>query len=248
MISAATTTTTLALTVLVAALPTAAWLWLRAAPYGRHHTGGWGPVMDARLGWVLMECPSVLVFAGVYSQGGLAGEPLRLTLAAAWLLHYVTRTFVYPLRLRAPKPMPWVIAGSGALFNTVNATMNAGWIGSYSDYTASDPWIWIGLAVFGVGFAVNQHADTVLLRLRDKGPGYHIPTGGLYRWITCPNYLGELLEWAGWAIATGSLPGLAFFVYTAANLVPRAKAHHAWYRARFPDYPVSRRALLPGVW
>jgi 3-oxo-5-alpha-steroid 4-dehydrogenase 1 len=32
-----------------------------------------------------------------------------------------------------------------------------------------------------------------------------------------------------------------------ANLVPRARAHHRWYRERFPDYPARRKALVPGL-
>ena len=36
-------------------------------------------------------------------------------------------------------------------------------------------------------------------------------------------------------------------LYTAANLAPRALAHHAWYRERFPGYPPRRRALIPFV-
>ena len=83
-------------------------------------------------------------------------------------------------------------------------------------------------------------------RLRRSGEdGYKIPDGGLYRWVSCPNYLGEILAWTGWAIAAWSLAFLAFAVFTVANLLPRALANHRWYRQTFPDYPASRRALLP---
>jgi protein-S-isoprenylcysteine O-methyltransferase Ste14 len=75
-----------------------------------------------------------------------------------------------------------------------------------------------------------------------------VPQGGLYRWVSSPNYLGEIVQWAGWALATWSLPGVAFAVWTAANLVPRAQANQLWYRQRFPDYPPERKALIPGVW
>ena len=51
--------------------------------------------------------------------------------------------------------------------------------------------------------------------------------------------------WTGWAIATWSLAGLSFAVFTAANLVPRALANHRWYRETFPDYPRTRRAVIP---
>ena len=93
-----------------------------------------------------------------------------------------------------------------------------------------------------------MHADNALLRLRKRGrTGYVVPQGGAYRYISCPNYLGEILEWTGWAVATWSLGGLAFCVFTAANLVPRARSNHRWYRENFPDYPPGRRALIPGV-
>ena len=91
-------------------------------------------------------------------------------------------------------------------------------------------------------------ADAVLAGLRRPGEtGYKIPRGGLYELISCPNYFGELLEWLGWAIATWSVAGLSFAVFTAANLVPRALTHHRWYREKFPEYPRSRRAVVPFV-
>ena len=52
---------------------------------------------------------------------------------------------------------------------------------------------------------------------------------------------------AGLAVAVAGSAGLSFAVYTAANLVPRALAHHRWYRATFPDYPPARRALPLGL-
>ena len=105
------------------------------------------------------------------------------------------------------------------------------------------------LLIFSAGYGVNRWADRVLQNLRRPGEtGYQVPQGGLYRWISCPNYFGEIIEWIGWAIATWSLPGLAFAIWTFANLAPRAAAHHAWYHRHFPAYPPERRALIPRVW
>ncbi|MBI4699950.1 MAG: hypothetical protein HY744_02090 [Deltaproteobacteria bacterium] len=33
--------------------------------------------------------------------------------------------------------------------------------------------------------------------------------------------------------------------FTAANLVPRARAHHLWYRRTLAGYPPERRAVIP---
>ena len=58
---------------------------------------------------------------------------------------------------------------------------------------------------------------------------------------------GALPPVIGWAIATWSLAGVAFAVFTAANLVPRSFDHHRWYRQQFPEYPSKRKALIPYI-
>ncbi|MCA9611606.1 MAG: DUF1295 domain-containing protein, partial [Myxococcales bacterium] len=97
-------------------------------------------------------------------------------------------------------------------------------------------------------WAINHHADHVLRNLRKPGEtGYKIPHGGLYRFISCPNYFGEIVEWFGFALAAWTFPGLVFAFFTFANLFPRALDHHKWYRGKFDDYPKSRRAIVPFV-
>ena len=224
-----------------------------SAPYGRHARGGFGPTVPNRVGWVLMESPAVFAFGTFFALGSRRGELIPLMFLAFWMLHYVPRTFVFPFRIRtAGKRMPLLVALSGFGFNLFNAWLNARWIselGRYPDVWLSDPRFLIGAALFAGGWVVNQHADHVLIHLRAPGEtGYRIPRGGLYRFVTCPNYLGELVTWCGWALMTWSLPGLAFAVYGAANLGPRAGDHHRWYRETFLDYPPERRALIPFVW
>jgi 3-oxo-5-alpha-steroid 4-dehydrogenase 1 len=223
-----------------------------SAPYGRHQRKGWGPTLPARLAWVLMESPPVLVFAGVFLTGEHRAMLVPLLLLTCWQVHYVNRMVVYPLRMRSSGTgMPiWVVL-MGVAFNTLNAWINARWVshlGTYETTWLLDPRFLIGVAVFAWGMAINLRSDSLLRRLRKPGEtGYKIPHGGLYRWVSCPNYLGEIIEWIGWAIATWSVAGLAFAVYTAANVGPRALSHHRWYRERFEDYPEERKALIPFV-
>jgi hypothetical protein len=220
------------------------------APYGRHYRGGFGPQVPNWLGWVLMESPAVLLFCGVFAWGEHRLELVPLLLLALWQVHYVHRTFVFPFRLQSRhRPMPLAVVAAGFGFNALNAYINARWIsqlGRYPDAWLLDPRLWVGVTVFATGYAINKRADRMLLTLRAPGEtGYKIPRGWLYERISCPNYLGEILEWTGWAIATWSLPGLAFALYTAANVGPRALANHRWYRETFEDYPAERKALVP---
>ena len=197
-----------------------------------------------------MESPAVLLFAAVYSVGDKALATVPLVFLGIWQLHYVNRTFVFPFRLRATgKRMPIAIVAMAIVFNCLNAYVNARWISHLGTYDASwfgeIPFV-AGVLCFAAGWIINQHSDSILIGLRRPGQaGYRVPHGGLFRWVSCPNYLGEMLEWLGWAIATWSLAGSAFAVFTVANLLPRALANHQWYRQQFADYPPARRALLP---
>ena len=242
-----------ALVLLELALAFATFIGLRfvTAPYGRHGRKGWGPTVPARAGWLVMESPAPLVFAAVYLTGTHRGELVALLLLGMWQVHYLQRAFVYPFLLRAGSRIPVTVMSLAIAFNLLNAFINARWIselGSYPVTWLTDPRFLIGAALFAGGLAVNLNADRTLRGLRGPGEtGYRIPHGGAYRWVSCPNYLGEMVEWFGWALATWSPAGLAFAVYTAANLAPRALAHHRWYRDQFADYPPERRALIPHI-
>lgn len=228
-------------------------LFFITAPYGRHWRVGWGPNLNPRMGWVLMELPSVVLFAMVYFNGAGAYRLVTVVLFGLWELHYVQRTFIYPMLMRPGNTrMPLSIVAMGWTFNVINASINAIALThlrlDYQNEWLSDPRFLVGAAVFLIGFTINIHSDHVLRSLRRHGEtDYKIPSGGLFRWITSPNYLGEIVEWCGWALSNGSLAAVAFAVFTFANLAPRARAHNKWYRENFPNYPKNRKALIPGV-
>lgn len=219
------------------------------APYGRHTRGGWGPTIPNRVGWIVMESPSVFWFFAVFAYAD-NWSVAPLALLALWQMHYVQRTFVFPFRTRTSgKRMPALVVGIAFVFNLLNAYLNARWIshvGEYGPEWLTDPRFLIGVAVFLVGYVINIQSDTILINLRKPGEtGYKIPRGGLFRWVSAPNYFGELVEWIGFAIAAWSPAGAAFALYTAANLVPRALDNHDWYRETFDDYPPERKAVIP---
>lgn len=226
----------------------------RTAPYGRYRRHGWGHSVPAIAAWIGMEAVSLVLFNALFVTSGRFQDPALWAFWALFTVHYTNRTVVYPLRSRmAGTTMPLSVMLMAIAFNSVNASVN-GWALFHADRTwgaawLGDPRFVAGAVVFLTGMAINLHADGVLRALRKPGEtSYRIPLGGLYRWVSCPNYLGEILEWIGFAIATWSLPALGFALWTIANLAPRARSHHRWYRETFPDYPPERRALLPFLW
>jgi steroid 5-alpha reductase family enzyme len=147
--------------------------------------------------------------------------------------------------------MPISIAISAFSFNIVNVNLQAFGIYYLTEY--SSDWInndifYLGLIVFFTGMYINIKSDYLVIALRkSKGPGYHLPTKFMHKYISSPNYFGEIIEWLGWTILTWSISGAVFALWTIANLFPRAFAHHQWYKEQFPDYPKNRKAIIPGI-
>ena len=225
-----------------------------AAPYGRHFRKNFGPSINAKLGWIVMESPAPLVFAIFFFPNVHPFAVVPFIFLVMWQSHYLDRAFLYPLTLRlSSKPLPVSVLVAGIIFNTLNAYLNSYYlsanISKYSVSWLSDFRFLSGVALFILGFIVNRHSDYILYRIRHHtNQKYGIPVYGLYRWISCPNYLGEILIWLGWTIATWSPVAAAFSLWSIANLVPRAISHHRWYKETFDDYPDERRILLPWLW
>ncbi|MBC7293157.1 MAG: DUF1295 domain-containing protein [Thermoleophilia bacterium] len=228
-------------------------LFFVPAPYGRFTRAGWGPRLGARWGWVLMELPALATFFVFYGLGKERTNPVTVMLLFWWAVHYVHRSLIYPFRLRTARPsITASVIAMGACFNIGNGYLNARYLYTLGPGLPvswfSDPRFILGALLFWLGFILNRHSDRILINLRSPGETeYRIPTGGGYRFVSCPNYLGEMVEWGGWALASWNLGGLAFFLWTFANLTPRAVATHRWYRREFADYPENRKALIPFV-
>lgn len=222
------------------------------APYGRFVRKGWGPEIKSRTAWILMEMPSLVIpilffLISPYSL-------VSLIFLIIWMSHYVHRTIIYPFRISDPeKPFSIVIMSWGFLFNMLNSVINFYFL-FFIRININISWLlsWkflLGLAIFAFGFILNKNSDSILRSLRIKNKNsYSIPQGGFYKWISAPNYLGEILEWGGWALLTWSLAGTAFFLFTIANLAPRAIMIHKWYKNNFEEYPEGRKAILPFIY
>lgn len=147
--------------------------------------------------------------------------------------------------------MPLIIVASAIFFNIINGLS----LGYYFKYFAHYPDSWLsdirfilGLLIFISGLILNWKADEILIHLRKPNETHYvIPQTKLFSLISCPNLFGELIEWAGFALLCWNLPALTFFIWTTANLIPRAISHHRWYKEKFNNYPPERKAIIPFI-
>jgi len=232
------------------------------APYGKHARRGWGWGVDARVAWFTQEVWSLAIPAALVLPRWVELPAWPRACAAGFLAHYVQRSIVYPLRMPAGAArMPagvWLMCVAFCIWNGV---LQGRLLSVYLPRAApGGAQAAAGAALFLAGMAVNLHSDGVLRKLRQgaaaggTGRGarshYRIPRGGMFEYVSGANFLGEIVEWAGYATACGwALPAAAFAAFTACNIGPRALHHHRWYLDRFRDeYPrLGRKALIPFV-
>lgn len=227
------------------------------AGYGMMYNPKWGPTVGNRIGWVLMEAPAFIAMLLFWVTSPRALNPAPFVMATLFEIHYLQRSFIFPLLIRGRNRMPLAIIAMGAVFNIINAYMIGGWIfhvapaGTYPVSWLASPLFILGTLIFLCGMFINLQSDHIIRHLRCPGDTRHyIPRGGMFRYVTSANYLGELTEWIGYAILTWSLGGLAFAIWTFANLAPRARRIHERYLNEFGDEygSLHRRFLIPFIY
>ena len=197
-----------------------------------------------------MELPVLVVLYLLIIPGILLFSFPYLIMIGLFSLHYLNRIFIFPFRIHTQgKKMPVIIMLSAIFFNIMNGFSFGYYFTHFAKYTnawLSNPGFMIGVIIFMTGLYINWKADNILIHLRKPNEiNYTIPRGWLFDKVSCANLFGELIEWFGFAILCWNLPALTFFIWTAANLIPRALAHHRWYKETFADYPAKRTAILP---
>jgi protein-S-isoprenylcysteine O-methyltransferase Ste14 len=153
---------------------------------------------------------------------------------------------------RANRWVLWVFALLGLL---------GAWVPAYTDrigfWTLDGQAVrWAGVVLFALGGALRLWPVFVLGR-RFSGlvaiqPGHRLETGGIYKVIRHPSYLGLLVNALGWALAFGSVPGLLLAALNLAPLLARISAEerllHAQFGAEYDAYRARTSRLVPGLY
>ncbi|XP_070285050.1 3-oxo-5-alpha-steroid 4-dehydrogenase 2 [Myotis yumanensis] len=209
------------------------------------------PHLPAGAAWFLQELPSLALPVAMLARQSraLLGPPATVLLGL-FCAHYFHRTLVYPFLMRG-RPFPVTVLFRGFVFCTGNGLLQAYYLTYCTEYPAewyTDIRFILGVCLFVLGMGINIHSDYLLRQLRKPGEViYKIPQGGLFTYVSGANFLGEIIEWIGYALATWSLPALAFAFFSICFLGLRALHHHRFYLKIFEDYPKFRKALIPFI-
>ncbi|XP_053396783.1 3-oxo-5-alpha-steroid 4-dehydrogenase 1-like [Mercenaria mercenaria] len=206
-------------------------VFVQPAAYGKFLENSHSVAVNGKIAWFIQELPSLVlpVWFMFYNAPKVTKLP-NIILMLLLIIHYIQRACIYPFLIRGGKPFPLGSFVFAVVFCTVNGYLQSYSILFYGDYGENGwkkPHFIFGVVAFAIGMGINVHSDHILRNLRKPGDtGYKIPKGGMFTYVSGANFFGEMLEWAGFALASWSVPALAFSVFTCCNIGPRAIHHH----------------------
>ncbi|KAI9264574.1 trans-2,3-enoyl-CoA reductase [Helicostylum pulchrum] len=105
----------------------------------------------------------------------------------------------------------------------------------------------LGLVLFLSGEYINYYHHRILRNLR-KGDSkkYVIPSEGLFQYVWCPHYVGEIITFLAIAIVTQHCMILLLQLGSAGYLAARAYNTREWYKTKFEKIP-ERACLIPFI-
>ncbi|MDR0207143.1 MAG: DUF1295 domain-containing protein [Bacteroidales bacterium] len=243
---------------LVIALATFITLYFVEAGYGILRTDKWGKTISNKWAWFFMELPIFVAMIVLWLSSPHRWNIVPIVFLLIFQAHYIQRTLIFPFLLKGKSRMPIGIMCLGISFNILNSMMQGYWI-FHVAYNQDSPALFVqvgtnwfcswqfilGVSLFVAGYFINLRSDYIIRHLRkdSNDTNHYFPKGFMFKYVTSANYFGELVEWLGFAILTWSVSGLVFFIWTFANLVPRAEAIYKRYKQEFPEEFLNNRKL-----
>ncbi|TFK27565.1 3-oxo-5-alpha-steroid 4-dehydrogenase 1 [Coprinopsis marcescibilis] len=166
-------------------------LFVVNAPFGRFMVSA-SPIgffnwkflhVDGIKSWIFMETvsPLTFIYAFLISPLTFYTPPTpdwtspQMLLAMCFMLHYLNRAFISPLRTPSRSKQHVVITLVAVMFNISNGYLMGTYFSSPlariylgDTYVYSRPSFWIGITLFFAGFAGNVIHDEILLDIRRK--------------------------------------------------------------------------------
>jgi len=217
--------------------------------------------MSLPIALLSLVCIGCFFGAAIWGEGGIEAffaEPALIALAVLTGLMTVAALFTkanLSSGEREDRGNRWVVIALGAL--CVASAVVPAYCDRIGFWTIGGEAVrWVGIALYAGGGLLRLW-PVFVLGPRFSGvvaiqPGHKLVTGGLYRVIRHPSYLGLIVLMVGWGLAFRSVIGVLLALAMVPVLVARIEAEERLLAGQFgEEYEAFRRRtarLIPGVW
>jgi len=213
--------------------------------------------IPSRTGWSIIYCIAITTHIICFILYLITGGYFNYYHGAyflANLVHFLRRLFESLFIHKYSAAMDWKVVINVSLVYFAIGASAWFWIipirsHELIDSILSRPYFWIGLVICPVGQFINSYHHYLLSALRKEGElRYKVPYGGLFEYVSCPHYLGELLTFFGFALITSHLILYIHLAVIAVFLIGRSYNTTQWYRQKIREsYPKNRKHIIPFI-
>lgn len=227
-----------------------------------------GPQISWKMVFIIEYLGPLLLYPLFYSQPrAIYGDAVDVTQTAwakevqfsaliAWSIHYAKRemeTLCVHRFSHATMPFSNLFKNCGYYWGF------AAWVAFFVNHPLYTPpkedLFYTGMCLFYLMEMGNLSSHITLRSLRPAGTRVRrIPHGGLFEFVTCPNYTYEIMSWVGFNLMTKTVAGILFMAAGALQMLLWAQNKHRNYKKEFDGkdgralYPKNRKILIPFVY
>jgi protein-S-isoprenylcysteine O-methyltransferase Ste14 len=209
----------------------------------------WGTM---RSGWAffIINIIPALVFAYnvlVYGQMTAAIEPINVPVIA-YLVFRLYRAFIYPFRRsRHSKPWPIEVVLYYLGINTLLAIVEARTI-MFEYWGFSGAFNYVLAGIYLIALYINVTTDFIMCAKRTgKKNGYRLLRGGLFDYVSQPNYAAEVVMWISWIMTCSfSIGTVTVIAFMFTLFIGRSKLLHKWNQEYFRTWGLKTTPIIPG--
>ncbi len=200
--------------------------------------------------------PRFIYGDAVLAQQTAWAKEVQFSALIAWSFHYAKREFETLFVHRfSHSTMPFT-----NLFKNCSYYWGfAAWVAYFVNHPLYTPpkedLVYSGMCLFYLMEMGNLSSHVTLRSLRPPGTKVRrIPHGGLFEFVTCPNYSYEIMSWLGFNLMTKTVAGILFMLAGAVQMLIWAQGKHRNYHKEFDGkdgrdlYPPNRKILIPFIY
>ncbi|CAH3151198.1 unnamed protein product [Pocillopora meandrina] len=211
--------------------------------------------INSQLGWSICYGAPLVLYAILWYLSGMPQTIFQLVSLVTYLGHFLKRIIEALFIHKYSKNMLLLPVIEIAMFYCLGAVTQHYWCNIYTHGPLADKLssnyvaLVVGIPVFVIGESLNFYHHHILANLRPAGTltGYVVPHAGLFHYLVCPHYLGELIAWYGMAVAGQHLGVYLAWLVMVCYLSGRSHQTHLWYLKKIENFPKDRRNIFPGI-
>lgn len=199
--------------------------------------------IKSKIGMIIIYFPSLFLFLIYILNSNIYFNKVNIYYILN-VLHYLKRLIEVIFVHKYSGSIDFMTIFSISFMYFTNSILSSYLINMVPNYYYNKNMINIGIVLFFIGEYINGYHHYLLSKLRINNEKTYIkPIYGLFKYIYCPHYLGEIIARIGCCLFSQNLLCMIFETLTFVYLFTRANNTLIWYEDKFEKNKNIKRII-----